>query len=177
MANCTGIIYGVVTCPPGDKPIPDVDVSLNWVQRAEGGPLKIGGNDDLTSFPPTCTTTKAGEYVIPFYWASQQVPGNIASALAMRWYSNGKYSCMNQQGQLGIGLDVKKLIGVVTPPIPASGGSAASMFLKFFLAATDDLKGMSILTRFVQSTKFISTELQGCYANIDFSLPYEVGRF
>jgi hypothetical protein len=172
MGNCTGIIYGLVTSSTDGSPISNVYVSLNWVQRAEGGPLKVGGNDDLTKWVPDSETTKAGEYVIPFYWAPEQVPGDVASALAM-WYYAGNLNdriSMNKHGQVGVGLDVKKLIGVVAPPIPASGSSAASMFLKFYIAATPELKGMSILTRFVGTVKLISAELQGCYSRIDFQL-------
>jgi len=86
----------------------------------------------------------------------------------MRWFSDNNYTPINKHGQLGIGVDLRKLIGVAAPPIPASGPSAASMFLKFYIAATPELKGMSILTRFIGSTKLITAELQGCFSNIDF---------
>src|SRR5437764_14917450 len=98
MGNCTGVIYGRVTNSDG-SPLAGVDIDLNWVQRAEGGSLKVGGNDDLNTYVPRCPTTKAGEYIIPFYWDSTQVPGSVASALAMRWGSDGDYTPMNKHGQ------------------------------------------------------------------------------
>lgn len=177
MSNCTGIIYGLVTNAADGSPISGATVDLNWVQEAQGGPLRIGGNDALTTPVPLTTTTSAGEYIIPFFWASEQVPGSAASAHVMRFYADNSYTSMNLHGLLGVGVDVKKLIGIAAPPIPASGSSAASMFLTFFLAATPELKGMGILKRFVQSTKFISAELQGCYSRIDFSLPYQLGSY
>jgi hypothetical protein len=167
MSNCTGVIYGRVTSS-GGSPISGVDIDLNWVERAEGGALTVGGNDNLSAYVPRCTTTKAGEYIIPFFWESTQVPGNIASALAMRWYSNDAYTPKNKHGQLGVGVDLRKLLGVVAPPIPSGVASAASMFLRFYMAATPELKGMGILTRFVGSFALITAELQGCYSNIDF---------
>jgi hypothetical protein len=135
MGNCTGIIYGLVTSSNDGSPIPKVYVSLNWVQRAEGGPLKVGGNDDLTKWVPDTETTKSGEYVIPFYWASEQVPGDVASALAM-WYYAGNLNdriAMNKHGQVGVGVDVKKLIGVVAPPIPPAAVARQACFSSFIL--------------------------------------------
>jgi hypothetical protein len=170
VSNNTGVIYGVVTSASDGSPLSGVDVSLNWVQRAEGNPLQVGGNDDLTTWVPTCTTTKNGAYVIPFFWASEQVPGDVASALAMRWFDDNSHTSQNKHGQLFVGVDVRRLFGLVAPPIPSSGGSAGSMFLKFFLAFKDDLKGMGILTRFIGSLKLSAIELQGCYSRIDFSL-------
>jgi hypothetical protein len=178
MANCTGVVYGLVTGADDGKPISDVRVQLNWVQRAEGGPLKIGGNDALTTFVPYATTTSAGEYVIPFFWASELVPGTIASALAIRFYSDNSYTSMNKHGLVFMGVDVKKLLGAGGySPVPTSAGSGASMFLKFYLAATDDLKKMGTLKKIVDSTKLISAELQGVYCGVDFSLPYAVGSY
>ena len=166
MGNSTGVIYGRVKSSDG-SPISDVEVDLNWVQR-EGGVLRVGGDDNLTTFVPRCPTTKAGEYIIPFFWESAQVPGNMASALAMRWYSDKSYIPMNKHGLLGVGVDLRKLIGVVAPPIPSGGSSAAGMFLDFYLTATPELKGMSILKRFIGSFDLITTELQGCFCKIDF---------
>lgn len=167
MGNCTGVIYGRVKSSNG-SPIAGVEVDLNWIQRAEGGALKVGGDDKLLTYTPRCPTTKAGEYTIPFFWESAQVPGNLASALAMRWYSDNSYTPINKHGQLGVGVDLRKLIGVVAPPIPSGGPSAASMFLDFYITATPELKGMSILKRFIGSFDLITTELQGCFSRIDF---------
>ena len=167
MGNCTGVIYGKVT-DSDRSPLAGVEITLNWVQKADGGALKVGGDDKLQTFVPRCPTTKAGEYIIPFFWESAQTPGSTASALAMRWFSDNNYTPINKHGQLGIGVDLGGLLRVAAPPIPASGPSAASMFLKFYIAATPELKGMSILTRFIGSTKFITAELQGCFSNIDF---------
>ncbi len=169
MSNCTGVIYGLVTSPDG-TPLSGVDVTLNWVQRAEGEPLTVGGDDDLKTYVPRCTTTESGKYIIPFFWASTQVPGSVASALAMLWYSDNTYKSLNKHGKLDVGIDLRKLIGVVAPPIPSGGPSAASMFLKFYIAAKPEFKGMGILTRFIGSFKMVTAELQGCYSNIDFVL-------
>jgi len=167
MSNCTGVIYGKVK-DSGGSPLSGVEVSLNWIQRAEGGALTVGGDDDLKTFVPNCTTTGKGNYIIPFFWASTQVPGNIASALAMRWYGNNNYTPSNKHGVLGMGVDLRKLIAAAAPAAPSGGTDAANMFLTFFLAAKSDLKGMDIASRFVNSFALLSSELQGCYCNIDF---------
>jgi len=66
MGNCTGVIYGKVT--DSDRtPLAGVEIKLNWVQKADGGALKVGGDDKLQTFVPCCPTTKAGEYIIPFF--------------------------------------------------------------------------------------------------------------
>jgi hypothetical protein len=167
MGNATGVIYGRVKSSDG-SPIAGVDIDLNWIQRAEGGALKVGGDDNLKTYVPRCPTAKSGEYIIPFFWESAQVPGNIASALAIRWESGGSYTPINKHGQLGVGVDVRKLIGVVAPPIPSGGPSAAGMFLDFWIAADQELKGMSIIKRFLGSFDVMTAELQGCFSNIDF---------
>jgi hypothetical protein len=171
MSNCTGIVYGVVTYADG-SPISGATVDINWIQEAQGGPLRIGGDDNLQTFTPQVTTTNAGEYLIPFFWASTQVPGAIASVLAIRWNPGNSYSVANsanRHGQLEIGLDLRKLFGVLAPPLPSNIPGAAGTFLTFYLAASDDLKGLGMLRRF-GSTAFISAELQGCFSRIDFSL-------
>lgn len=167
MGNCTGIIYGRVTNSSG-SPIAGVEIDINWVQRAEGGALKIGGNENLNTFTPKCPTTKKGEYVIPFFWESAQVPGSIASALAMHWYNRHQYNALNRHGQLETGVDVRKLIGVVASPLPSDGPSAANSFVDFYISASEELKGMGILKRFVGSFQLLSKELQGCYCKINF---------
>jgi len=84
---------------------------------------------------------------------------------------------MNLHGQLGVGLDVRRLIGLVTPPIPGGVSSAGNMVVKFWTAATPELKGLGMITRFIGSLKLSAIENQGCYSKIDFKLPYQVGRF
>jgi hypothetical protein len=88
----------------------------------------------------------------------------------MHWHSKTDYTAMNKHGQLSTGVDVRKLIGVVAPPIPSGGPSAAGTFLDFYMAATPELKGLDILKRFVGSFQLITAELQGCYSNINFVL-------
>lgn len=171
MSNCTGVVYGVVNRADG-SPISGATVDINWVQEAQGGPLRIGGDDNLQRYTPQVQTTKAGEYIIPFFWASTQVPGAIASALAIRWdprNDKNVASSANMHGQLGVGLDLRKLFGTMAPPLPANVPDAAGTFLTFYLAASEDLKGLDILKRF-GSTAFISAELQGCFSRIDFAL-------
>jgi hypothetical protein len=171
MSNCTGVVYGVVTYSDG-SPVSGATVDINWIQEAQGGPLRIGGDDNMTTFTPQVETTRAGEYVIPFFWASTQVPGAIASALAIRWDPRGNWSVAssaNIHGQLGVGVDLRKLFGIVAPPLPSNVPGAAGTFLTFYMAASDDLKGLGLLRRF-GSTAFISAELQGCFSRIDFSL-------
>jgi len=171
MSNCTGVVYGVANYSDG-SPISGATVDINWIQEGQGGPLKIGGDDKLQTYAPQVDTTRAGEYVIPFFWASTQAPGAIASALAVRWdQMNDKNIARsaNIHGQLDVGLDLRKLFGIAAPPIPSNVPGAAGIFLKFYLAASDDLKGLGLLRRF-GSTAFISAELQGCFSRIDFSL-------
>ncbi|MFM0277692.1 hypothetical protein P0D75_06680 [Paraburkholderia sediminicola] len=177
MSNNTGIVYGLVTSQDDGSPLPGVAVDLNWVQDAQGGPMSVGGNDGLTSWVPRVKTTSAGEYLIPFFWASEQVPGDIASALAVRFYDDNSYTSMNRHGPLTVSLDVRRLLGIVTPPLPTSGAAGFSMALKFWLAATPELKGMSMLTRFIGSLKLSAIENQGIVCRIDFQLPYMVGSF
>jgi hypothetical protein len=177
MSNCTGVLYGVVADPDDGSPISGVWVDLNWVQRAEGGPLNVGEDDGLMKSTPRCLTSSSGQYIIPFFWASEQVPGSLASAHAMRFYDDNSYTSMNMHGTLQVGLDVRRLIGVALPPIPASSSSAASLFLKFWTSADKELKGMGIITRFIGSMKLSAVELQGCFSRIDFPLPYIVGSF
>ena len=177
VSNCTGVIYGVVTNANDQSPIAGATVSLSWINRADGSQLRVGGSDDLKAFVPRCDTTKAGEYLIPFYWASEEVPGDTAAVYVMRWYSDRTYTSMHKHAQVFVGLDVKKLMGVLVPPIPSSGSSAASLFLKFFLAATPDLKTIGGIAKFNTDTKLYTTEIQGCYCNADFSVPYVAGSF
>jgi hypothetical protein len=68
---------------------------------------------------------------------------------------------------LGVGVDLRKLFGVMAPTLPANVPGAAGIFLKFYLAASDDLKGLGMLRR-SGSAAFISAEwlLQG----VDFAL-------
>jgi hypothetical protein len=141
------------------------------VQEAQGGELKVGGDDGLTTFVPRVKTTGSGNYLIPFFWASERVPGDIASALAMRWFPDNSYQSSNMHGQVLVTLDVRRLFGVVAPPLPSSGASGAGLFLKFWQAADSDLKGMSIVTRFIGSMKLSAVELQGIVIPIDFQLP------
>lgn len=179
MANCTGLIYGLVTNPDDGSPISGVQVSINWVQEAQGGALQIGGDDTLSQWVPTVTTTSAGEYMVPFFWASERVPGDMASALAMRFYSDNSYTSMNRHGRLAVHGDVRRIISLMSPPspIPSDVSSAQSLLFTFWTAATPELKGMGILTRFFKSTSLISPTFQGCSSRIDFPLPYALGSY
>jgi hypothetical protein len=171
MSNCTGLVYGYVTY--SDKsPISGVSLDINWVQEAGTGPLRIGGDDNLQTYTPKVTTTRSGEYIIPYFWASTQVPGAIASVLAIRWEpGNGVAvaSSQNQHGNLELSLDLRKLFGVVAPPLPSNVPGAAGTFLTFYTASSEELKGVGILRRF-GSTALISAELQGLYTRLDFTL-------
>ena len=172
MSNCIGFIYGMATSSSDGAPIPNVDVTLNFVQEAEGYELKTGGNDDLTAYVPRVTTTATGGYVLPFYWAAEKVPGSIASALAMLYYSDNSYTANNQHGSVTVGPDASKILGRLTgkvAPAPTTGGGAADLFLKFFFAVTPDLKGMNILKQMVSDFKSFETEQQACVSRIDFS--------
>jgi hypothetical protein len=79
------------------------------------------------------TSTQSGKYIVPFFWASEQVPGETASALAMFWSSD-------------------------------------KTAYQAWQAADEELKGTSILTRFIGSMKFTSAELQGVVIPVDFAL-------
>lgn len=171
MSNCTGVVYGVVSYGDG-SPISDATVDINWIQETQGGPLRIGGDDNLQTYTPQITTTKAGEYLIPYFWAAEQVPGSIASVLALRWSPGNTYnvaSSANRHGQLELSLDLRKLFGNIASPLPANVPGAAGTFLTFYMAANDDLKGLGLLRRFA-STAFLSTEQFGLYSRIDFAL-------
>lgn len=171
MSNCTGIVYGYVRYSDG-SPISGVTVDINWVQESNTGPLRIGGDDNLQTYTPQVSTTKSGEYVIPYFWASTQVPGAIASVLAIRWQPGDGVavaSSANRHGNLEISLDLRKLFGVIAPPLPSNVPGAAGTFLTFYIAASEELKGVGILRRF-GSTAFISAELQGLYTRLDFTL-------
>jgi hypothetical protein len=171
MSNCTGIVYGTVLKSSDRSPIAGVDVSINWVQEAQGGPLRIGGDDSLTTYTPHGTSTKSGKYIVPFFWASEQVPGDTASALAMNWSSDKTtYQALNAHGRVYVTLDVRRLFGIAAPSFPSSGAGGLGLFLKFWQAANEELKGTSILTRFIGSMKFTSAELQGVVIPMDFAL-------
>jgi hypothetical protein len=167
MSNCTGVIFGKAIDTNG-QPLAGIEISLNWIFKEGGGPLTVGGDDDLRTFVPKCLTTKAGEYLIPFFWKSTEFPGSTASALAMKWNSGGTYQSQNKHGQAIEAVDLRKLIGVVAPPLPGSAKDAAGAFLDFYQTATPELKGMGIVTRFISSFGLLTAELRGCYSNIYF---------
>jgi len=125
MANCTGIVFGTVQRFGDQSPIAGVDVSINWVQEAQGGSLRIGGDDSLTTYVPRGKTTSSGNYIVPFFWASEQVPGDIASALAMNWFADNSYQSKNLHGRVYVTLDVRRLFGVAAPPFPSSPRGAS----------------------------------------------------
>jgi len=167
MSNCTGMIFGNVTSASGGG-AGNIDVSLSWIVRADGPALQIGGDDNLQTYVAHGTTDSAGDYMIPFYWASTQVPGNVASVLARQPTSDGDIA-VNQHGNPIVGLDLRKLIGMVAPPIPGSTTDGASLFLTFYLASSD-LQTLSPLTRLFPSSPIISAELQGLYCRVDFQM-------
>jgi hypothetical protein len=84
VSNCTGVVYGVVRYSDG-SPIPGATVDINWIQESQGGPLRIGGDDNLTIYTPQVTTTKAGEYVVPVLWG----PPKFQVRLRRHWRSVG----------------------------------------------------------------------------------------
>jgi len=169
VSNCTGVIYGKVTSQQGGGAVSGAEVDLNWITRAEGGALQVAGDDNLSKYVPRVKTTSKGEYVIPFFWASTQVPGSTASVLGIQFYSDFSYRSRNVHGNVVLSLDLRKLFGLVAPPIPSSAPDAATMFLNFYTAAPQ-LKALSPLTRLF-SASFISVEQQGLYARIDVALP------
>jgi hypothetical protein len=169
MSNGTGVVYGTIT--RDGSPVAGATMDIDWIQRTEGGQgLSIGGDDDLTTWVPRTESSSKGHYIIPFFWASEQVPGSQASAHAMIFFDGGSYLSYHQRGQLNMGLDLRRLMAKVTPPIPGGAASAASMFLTFWVAAKPTLKGTGILSRFTSSLALASAEQVGCYSRIDFSL-------
>lgn len=170
MSNCTGVVYGYVKYSDGSA-ISGATMDINWVQEAGTGPLRIGGDDKLQTYTPRVTTTRSGEYIIPYFWASTQVPGAIASVLGIHWAGSGAdiASSANLHGNLDLSLDLRKLFGIIAAPLPSNVPGAAGTFLTFYTAATPELKGIGMLRRFA-STAFISTELQGLYTRLDFAL-------
>jgi hypothetical protein len=168
MANCTGVAFGQVR--RSGAPLSDIVVDLTWIQKEGATTLKIGGNDDLNTFVPTCTTPASGKYIIPFFWASEEVPGPLALVRAVEFVP--KKSAITTQGhaQAIVSLDVRQLLGVAFPPAPTSFSGATGIFLKFWQAADQELKGTSILTRFIGGLKLSAVQLQGLYINFDFLL-------
>jgi hypothetical protein len=166
MSNCTGVIYGKITT--AGSPAAGFEVSLNWIQKADGGTLQVGGADDLSTYTPKATTTRGGQFVLPFFWSSVQVPGSLASILAIRFASDFSYQSKNYRDQVLIGVDLRKLMGVVTPPLPNSVPSAANRFLTFYMTVKE-MKEITPLRRFF-GTAFISAELQGLYGEFNVDL-------
>jgi len=168
MSNCTGVVYGNVSYSDGSA-IRGAQMDINWVQESNTGPLRIGGDDNLQTYTPKVDTTKSGEYVIPYFWASTQVPGSIASVLGIRWNGSNVASSANRHGNLELSLDLRKLFGLIAAPAPSNVPGAAGLFLTFYLAASDDLKGLGMLRRF-GTTALLSTEQFGLYTRLDFTL-------
>lgn len=167
MSNCTGVIYGKVTA--GGKPAAGFEVSLNWILREGGGKtLTVGGTDDLTTYVPKVTTASGGEYIMPFFWSSVEVPGSLGSALAIRFAADFTYESKNHRDQVLLGVDLRKLIQVVTPPLPNSVPTAANRFLTFYLIVKD-MKEIAPLRRFF-GTSFITAELQGLYGEFNINV-------
>ncbi len=168
---CTGIIYGNVTSA-GGSPVSNVQMRLKLITREGAGPLEIAGNDSLSTYVPVCESTKAGEYVIPFYWGGDQVPTDMSEATvqAIRWHDkdHGSYNVINKHGLMGIGVDVLKLIAAVASPIPSNFSGAANQFLKFYLVATPELKGLGNFRKLIASAKYNSAEIRVAYCNVDF---------
>ena len=65
-------------------------------------------------------------------------------------------------------LHLRKLSGTIAPPLPANIPGAAGTFMTFYLATSEEFKGIGILRRF-GSTAFIAAELQGLYTRLDFT--------
>jgi hypothetical protein len=160
MGNNNGLIYGFVTTTSG-LPISNASVWVNWVQRAEGGLLKIGGDDDLKTIPKNCKTTPKGAYMIPFYWASEQRPGVIASAGASRAFSDGTDDYDNKQGPLREGPDWRKLGATLNP---------LSDFSTFVQTVDKEDLGRMLGPMGWISTAYLTTEITCVYSRIDFSL-------
>jgi hypothetical protein len=170
MGNCRGMIYGLVTSSSDGLPVSPAQVSLNFVQEANGE-LKVGANSDMSGAVQPVNVTAAGEYVIPFYWSPVKVPDGIASALAMLFYPDGTHLANNQHGTLEVGVD---LFGEMATAVKSVGGGtpsvagAASAVCKFIMAATPELKGLSLISNFVAGLKFLAPEQQCCTSRIDF---------
>lgn len=166
MSSNTGIIYGKVK--HRNIPTPGFSVDLDWVQREDSATLTIGGNDDLNKPVPRCTTTMDGEYVIPFFWEPAQVPGNFATANAAYFFKDNSRISKHAIGNVGIGIDVRRLIGIPFPEYPPDKADATRIFIDFWIAASSTLKGLSIAKRFADSAKINSAECQGLFCRIDF---------
>jgi len=171
-SSCPGAIYGMTTSSTDGTPIANVNITLNWVQTAEGAQLKVGGNVALTSYTPRVTSTQAGEYVLPFYWADEMVPGTLASALAMLYYSDGSYTPNNQHGSVVVcpnfGKQLNDILKKVKPDSTSFSG-ASGQLLKFVYSASPELKAASFLTGFAGDASNPSTSYQGLACRIDFT--------
>ncbi|MGB7761388.1 MAG: hypothetical protein WBL61_16270 [Bryobacteraceae bacterium] len=177
--NCRGFIYGFVKSSTDQAPIPGVQVAIDWIQQEGTSELKTAGNDAMTTFVPNATTTQAGEYVIPFYWSSVAFPGSLAQARAVLVYSDGSDGADHEQGTVFTGPDVAKQLSKLTgsvSPDPTSFEGAASLFLKFFMAATPELKALDIIKRFFKGSGTDEMENRALYSRIDmsFALPPKV---
>jgi len=174
--SCPGAIYGLVKSSTDGQPIANVDVTLNWVQTAEGSELKVGGNVALTSYTPRVTSTKAGEYILPFYWADEMVPGSLASALAILYYSDGSHAPSNQHGSVVVGPNWLKqlndIIHAVNPDTSTVEG-ATSKLLSWVEKSSPELKAVTPLAGFASDAMNPTTSYQALECRIDFT--FETG--
>lgn len=167
MGNCTGLVWGTAKDSAGNL-LSGVTVDINWMQAEGSQSLQIGGDVDLKTPTARATTTSSGNYVIPFFWQSYQVPGSLASAHAMQWLTDSTYKSINNHGQLVTTVDGMKLFGMICPSVPTNTKNISKFVVTIMMARDNDLKGVGILKRFLGNVDAITTELQGCYSNINF---------
>jgi hypothetical protein len=175
MSTCRGYIYGYVKSSTDGSGLPNAQVAIDWVNNDNGaGELKVAGNDNLTTYVPNVSPTQAGEYVIPFYWVSYAFPGPLAQVRAVLLYNDGTSGADHEQASVSVEPDVykqlSKLTGTVSP-VPNTVEGAASLFLKFFFAATPELKALDIIKRFFKGTGTDALENRALYCRIDLSIP------
>lgn len=176
MSNNSGILFGQVKRPDRSG-VSGAEVTINWLTKDGAGAVRIGEDPELHYPPPRVVTTTMGEYVLPFYWHSNDYPGPVASALAIKWYSDGSSKSVNSRGNVVVGPDVRQIIlqiiSQMTPtiPFPSDSKDVANMFLSFYQTASPELKGLPLLSKFLGSRQ-MSAALRGIFCRIDFEWPY-----
>jgi len=172
MANNTAMIFGRVTNRSSGGGIGGAEVSLNFLfGEVALGQVRTGGDDSLKTYAGWAKTNSEGKYIMPFFWEAADIgkvtDGATASVLAMLFHSDGTNTSKNQRGRLVLTLDIKKLIAVGYPSLPASAPDAVNIAKDFYISYREMLpKGKTLYP----STPLLSTEVFGLLGKIDLAL-------
>jgi len=182
-SSCPGVVYGTVTSSTTGKPIAGAEVDISQMKKDDLNELKRGGNLSLTSTTPTVKSTKAGEYVLPFFWADEEVVTAVwAEAHGFLRYSGAqtggwqRASSKFQRGQMDVVANWDKqlndLVHKLKPDVTSASG-AATKFLEFVEKSSEELKGATVMAGFAKDAMNLSTSNQAIECRIDFE--FETG--